>query len=235
MENNLWEIINFADLKKIIFNAVNKFVVLSIVTDDTDIKIKKMIKLFIKEKAKVYPKITFLYYKAKEEDFGKLEPMFNKNKDHYPKMYHIWNVREIFTGITSIDTREVLDEGLYAQIPGTPFKNLHEVYKNGIPITQNKDSVEEDSDNDSYPESSDENIPSNSAPKKKDDKLKNNQHKIKEQTHNYPTTQFKDPKLEKKKFEEKISLLQNKQKEYIVEFMEICRQKKEREEKNNIK
>ena len=141
--NNLWEIIKFEDLVYLLRNKEKKFVVLSIITDETDEQIKNMIKKIIKAKSKIYPKVTFLFYKAKKQDFGRLEPMFGKDLEEYPKLYHIWNIKHILLGILGIDNKEILEKS---------FEKLNEVYLSG---------TYEESDSESEPDSDDNNKESN--------------------------------------------------------------------------
>lgn len=130
MTNNLWEIIKFEDLIFLLKNAEKKFIVLSIITNETTDVVKKLIKKVLKEKSKIYPKVTFLLYKAKSQDFGKLQPMFNNDTTQYPKLYHIWNTQEILTGVISIDNKEIIENS---------FEDFHEVYMQGkLPNNENE-------------------------------------------------------------------------------------------------
>ena len=70
--NNLLEIIKFDDLLKKLREGENKFIVLAVTLDETQESIKIMLRKFIKEKSKIYPKVTFLYYKLQKNDLGKL-------------------------------------------------------------------------------------------------------------------------------------------------------------------
>ena len=108
--NNLWEIVKFDDLVYLLRNAEKRFIVLSIITDETDEQIKIMIKKLIKAKSKIYPKVTFLFYKAKKPDFGRLDPMFNKDMTEYPKLFHIWDVKDILIGVLRVDNKDLLEK-----------------------------------------------------------------------------------------------------------------------------
>jgi hypothetical protein len=235
MTNNLWEIIKFDDLVLLLKNAENKFLVLSIITEDTDNKTKRIIKLFMKDKAKIYSKVTFLFYQAKKKDFGKLMPMFDKKMDKYPKMFHIWDIKKIITEVFSIDNREILESSLHEKIDGMePFENLHDLYLNGIHQTQHKNNEDDDNTDDDSEQKSDT-FSTNNSFNENDEKINQNNKQqynpILQQTHNYPPPKkFIDPEIEKKKYIEKISLLRQEQEKSINDFLIECKKRKEYEE-----
>lgn len=213
MANNLWEIIDFDDLVYLLKNAQNKFIVLSITTENTDNSIKKIIKKTIKEKSKLYPKVTFLLYKAKQQDFGKLQPMFDKDTTQYPKMFHIWNIQEIMTGVIAIDNKEIIESS---------FEDFHDVYFAGkLPNVLDEENKREER----------EEIVEEKKEEKQNIK-QNAQNNIKNNMQNNMQAQIqnKDPVLEKKKFAEKINLLRQKQEEYTLEFLSEFKKRKEEEE-----
>jgi hypothetical protein len=215
MPNNLWEIIKFDDLVYLLRNAEKRFVVLSIITEDTDDKIKKLMKSFIKDKSKVYPKVTFLFYRAKKEDFGRLSPMFDKDET-YPKMFNIWDIKKIYSGVLCVDNREILE---------STMDDLHESYIAGHPIEEFDNNSEEKND-------------INSDQKKI---ITKNEQIINQQKYNNVNNNVnnniiplgqppKDPVIEKKKFIEKINLLRKKQEESIDDFLRELEKRKEEEE-----
>lgn len=204
MANNLWEIIKFDDLIFLLKNAEKKFVVLSIITNDTSNNTKKIIKKVIKEKSKIYPKVTFLLYKAKQQDFGKLQPMFNSDITQYPKLYHIWNTQEIMSGVISIDNKEIIE---------ISFEDFHEVYLNGkLPGHEEEEEKEEENNEKNVKNVTKQN-------------MQNMQKNIPVQV-----PQIKDPVLEKKKLNEKLHLLRQKQEECTLEFLSEFKKRKEEEE-----
>ena len=200
-------------------NAEKQFVVLTVITEETDESIKKMMKLFIKDKAKLYPKVKFLFYSAKKQDFGKWDPVFNKNMSEYPKMFHLWDVKRILTGVISIDNKEILESS---------FEDLHEVYLAGkMPEKEKEEYVSEHEEN---------TIEESNLPNKISQKQNNN----KPIQNSIPPSiqiqqQYKDPLVEKKKFVEKIKLLQEKQKENYFLFLRELQKRKEEEESGEEK
>jgi hypothetical protein len=240
MTNNLWEIIKFDDLVFLLRNAEKRFIVLSIITEETDENIKKMIKVFIKEKSKIYPKVTFLFYKAKKSDFGKLDPMFDKDITKYPKIIHIWDVRDIMLGVMAIDNKEIMEKS---------FEEFHNIYLVGT-LPNNKEESAQSDDSVNQKESYDD-IESVEEPKKKKNvKIQTPQQsqqpkdQQKQQMQNrqsqilppppppqpIPQQPYKDPEIEKKKFVEKIQLLRKKQEETIDKFVNEFKERKKEEE-----
>jgi len=225
--DNLWEIMKYDDLQYLLKRAKNKFVVLSVITSDTSSEIRKLIKLFIINKAKKYSKVTFLYYKAKDEDVGKKPPIFNDDKSSYPKLFHIWNSESnmmILSGILSVDNSELLEES---------FEDLDEMYEHGVlPQLDNSDDEDDKKNKNSKNKSNQQNhnteVKKNSVSFANQQNNNNNNQAMQQQ--NRPQYQYKDPVLERKKHEEKIVLLQKKQKESIIEILDELRIRKREEE-----
>lgn len=214
MPNNIWEIMNFEDLIYLLRNAEKRFIVLSIITDNTDKNIRKIMKKIIKEKAHIYTKITFLFYTAKKEDYGRLLPMFDKDLTKYPKMFHIWNVKEILTGVLAIDNSEILEQS---------FEELHEVYLKGKLEEEEEEGEIIEEKQEVYKEPKKQNITETIIENKAMTNMKNN------------INTYHNPEMEKKKFIEKIALLRKKQEEIILDFLAECKKRKEEEENNSKK
>ena len=225
--DNLWEIMKYDDLQYLLKRAKNKFVVLSIITSNTTSEIRKLMKLFIINRAKKYPKVTFLYYKAKDEDIGKKPPIFDDNRSSYPKLFNIWNSEsnmKILSGILSVDNSEILEESI---------AELDELYKNGtLPELDDDDDDEDEKD-----EKEERHIKQKNNENKQTNRnnvsfvnQQNNINSNTQQQQHKPTFQYKDPVLERKKHEEKIELLQKKQKESIIEILDELRIRKKEEE-----
>ena len=205
MTDNLWHIVNFDDLAILLRNNEKRFVVLTIITNETSELIRVMLRKLIKEKAKIYPNVFFLYYKAQKNDFGNLKPLLEEDITKYPKIFHLYN-RQILSVAASIDNKE---------IPELSFKDLHEDYlKFEMPKEKEKEEIKENS-----PESDD----LSKDEKKKEPEKENTEDAI-----------YKDPELEKKKNAEKIKLLQKMQKECEIDFIEDYLKRKEEEEGKNV-
>ena len=72
MAQNLLEIIKFDDLLKKLREGNDKFTVLVITLNNTETSKKIMLRKFIKEKSKIYPKVNFLYFQAQNSFYLQL-------------------------------------------------------------------------------------------------------------------------------------------------------------------
>jgi hypothetical protein len=79
--NNVWEIIEFNDLVHILKNSKKRFITLAIVTEETDENSKDILCNFLKNKSKIYPKVTFLYYLGVDLAFSFIFNLKFKNKN----------------------------------------------------------------------------------------------------------------------------------------------------------
>lgn len=201
--NNIWEVERFDKLINLLKKSVNKFIVLAITTTDTNNKIKNFIKKYIKDKSKMYKKVTFLYYKANEVDFGKLKPMFDNNESKYPKMFIIWNVQIIVKKFLSID--ELAGEQIESE-----FDNLHKFLKDGfLPI---KDDIDENDEN-----NEEKNDEENEEYNDEESFIMEKEKKV-------------DDIDEKKKMDEKLKMLQEMQETVLANFLVEMRKRKKQEE-----
>ena len=243
-QNNLWELIKFDDLLKKLRDGTDKFIVLVITLDETSESIKTMLRKFIKEKSKIYPKVNFLYYKAQKSVLGKLERMFERDVSQYPALFHIFDISRILQMELKIDCREVLEP---------MFKKMHEPYLMGETYIQQqqrqqKQLEQEENDNiddadydnnDEQPYSSDENKKpgkkNNTANNEKQNAEKNQENNQIANSDQQYTQSIKDPQLEQKKRIEKYKLLSEKKQEYFLDFWDDIRKRKKDEEKKKKK
>lgn len=207
MANNLWEIVNFDDLTRLLRNSEKKFLVLAVLNNDTKEHIRIMIRKFMKDKSKIYSKVTFLIYKAQKNDFGKMDPLLDKDQTKYPKIFHIYDVRQVLSGTMSIDNKEILEDD---------FKEYHEHYLKGV-VTQPQEDEEIDESSIAEPQK-----------QKPDDLLESS---IPASTPTY----HKDPQIEKLKHDEKMKLLIKAKAECVANFIEECAKRKNEEEKGQKK
>jgi hypothetical protein len=217
MQNNLWEILEYSDLIRLLHQGKNKFIILTLVDNNTSQSIKTMLKRFIREKSKIYKNATFLFYKVKKCDLGMLPPMI-EDDNRYPKMFHLYDVNEILGGVLMIDNEKVLEKH---------FKENHDEYLKGFIENTNKndDKINNDSNNEETVSS------------KKETAQKPSQQSPPQQLQSMvvqPIVQRKNPELEKKKYMEKIELLREKQEIYLVKFFKDCKKRKAEEEKTKV-
>lgn len=237
-KNNLWEILEFNDLKYLLVNAKKRYLVLSIVTSETTSNIKKMIRHFLKNKSKKYSKVTFLYYEAKKEDFGLLKPMFAKDMSQYPKLIHIWNVEDIMTQVFAIDNEDIIEASFedYDEyyLSGNPPPDYSETESEEENIVIHKNEFDDKSKQEIYRK---QQLQEQLQQKKQQQDMI--QHKPPQvQPINTNKREYLDPELEKKRMTEKIMVLRKTQDECFDVFMtEVKKRKKEEEckERSNSK
>lgn len=210
MSQNLWQVANFDDLLYFLRNGTKKFIVLSLVLVMTEDKYKHMIKKAIKQKSTQYPNVTFLYYAVRESDIGRIS-ILDKDKSRYPKMCHIYDIKELLLEIASIDNPEIIEDS---------FKKLDGYYKNHQNNDNSNSDISEEDDEKSIP------------------KVNNNTQNNINNTNNNGFVQEKsytNPLTEKKKFLEKLTLLKSKADDYTIEFLKECQQRKKEEGKKKEK
>ena len=105
--NNLWEVAQVIDVIRILKESQNKFVILFIVLDSTPESMRVFMRKFLKYKSKVYPNMTFLFYKASHKDLGK-SILFKKDPSKYPYAYYIWNSDDIYIEIANANEESIL-------------------------------------------------------------------------------------------------------------------------------
>jgi hypothetical protein len=225
MPGNLWEIEEYTGLKTLLQNAHSKFVVISIITDETEENIRKMTKILLKEKSKLYPKITFLFYKAKDEDIcDKMIPLFNSDKSEYPTFYHLWNGQKILEGGCRANTKNFLEK---------TFKKHHNDYIAGYLPDDEVDQEEQEelcgNGEQSEPVEESEDKIKNKKNQNVNFNIPPKNNSIQQNANIYQPIQHKDPKLEKKKFIEKIELLRKKQESVMDDFVMEYKNRKDAE------
>lgn len=208
---NLFEAENYNVLFKSLVNSRKEFIILTLVLEKNDKHIKSMIRKFIKKKSQKYLNLTFIYYVVQKDDLGKINPILGTDLSKYPKMYHIFDVEDILGCVESIDNDECLDD-LFSNLEDKFYnRDLRDFLKNG----KTRHVSYDDGQNSNYQS----NESSNRVPKPV------NQIGI---TQN---NEYTDPKIERKKFIDKLLLLRSKADEYFIEFLEDCKKRKKEEEK----
>jgi len=107
--NNLWQIVNYDDLVYFLKGSLNAHIMLGIVLPNTPKTIKTTIKTYIKNKSKLFPNVTFLYYVAKNTDIGK-NTLLDKDASKYPFVYCIYNTKHILAEVSNVDGYDAIDE-----------------------------------------------------------------------------------------------------------------------------
>lgn len=119
---NIYQIMNYSDLIELLTNGIDEFIILTVVAPQTNATLKIQLKKYIKMKAKIFPNVTFLYYTIKKDDPEKIS-ILNKNMSNYPKMCHIYNVTQLLTEISNIDSMEAVDDN-FKKVEGYYIEDL---------------------------------------------------------------------------------------------------------------
>lgn len=108
--NNIWKVLDLKDLIALLKKSVKKHLMLGIVLETTIEKDTKTILSFMKSKHKEYPNVTFVLFIAKTQDLGKLDKILDKNKTSYPKIFFLYNTKEILVQIVDVNDVEIIKE-----------------------------------------------------------------------------------------------------------------------------
>jgi ribosomal protein L30E len=205
---NIWEIVTLNDLVKILKEKEKRFVIVAITLDSTPKNTIKILKKFLKHYAKIYENITFLYYKAHNNDLGRMS-LLNKNIDEYPFVYHVYDTSEIFVSVNRANEDTIYEA----------FNAVEEYYKKDL---QN---YKKDSHNNSTNENEsnitiNQNI--NDINNVSSEKMKNDE----------MTAELNRKALEHQKLLEKICVLEKKKEKYNIEFLEDIKKRKKDEQKH---
>jgi hypothetical protein len=105
---NIWEVVCVSDLIKILKDSTLQFVIVGIVLDSTPKNIQTEIKRFLKEKAKIFPNMKFLYFRANSKDLGKIS-LLDKDETQYPYVYHIFDASNIFIKVNCANKQTIYE------------------------------------------------------------------------------------------------------------------------------
>jgi len=103
---NIWEVTTVSDIVKILKSNPKKFVILGLSLASAPKTEHKTIKKFLKEKAKLYPNMTFLFYKVESNDLGKIS-LLDSNVDTYPWIYHVYDSNNIFIKVNNANEETI--------------------------------------------------------------------------------------------------------------------------------
>jgi ribosomal protein L30E len=207
---NIWEIVALNDLIKILKEKEKQFVIVAITLDNTPKELVKIIKKFLKTYSKLYENLTFLYYNANQKDLGRIS-LLNKDVNEYPYIYHIFDTSNIFVSVNRANQNTIYEA----------FNAVEEYYKKDLQnYLLDKNNIKND-DNTT-------------------DKTDKSSIHINQDLHTVNSQQIKDDEeqakmnrkaLEHQKLLEKITILENKKKDFNIKFLEDI-QKRKKEEKN---
>jgi hypothetical protein len=219
-KKNIWQPGNFDDLIYFLRNGANKFIVLTEVLVNDNDNIKHMLRKFIKQKSLLYPNVMFLYYAVRNEDLKKKLNIIEKDVSKYPKMFHIYNGKEVFMEISCIDSEDILhklwgDAEKQFLYESNNIKNSDVESKKSSIVVNNTSNEDNFFDEDQNEHGENNNVPNINIV------IDNNQQ----------TQQFINPVTESKKNMEKILLLRYHADDFNKTFIKDCLQRKKEESK----
>lgn len=102
--NNIYQITTEADLRHIMTSS--RLSMCAFVDDKTPEKIKRIIKKFMKEKAKITPNVVFVYTDVSTDDYSRVNIL---KGDNYPKIYHIIDGFIVIVEVLDVDYEGLVD------------------------------------------------------------------------------------------------------------------------------
>jgi hypothetical protein len=103
---NIWEVTTVSDIVKILKSNPKKFVIIGLSLANAPKTEHKLIKKFLKDKAKIYPNMTFLFFKVESNDLGKIS-LLDSNVDTYPWIYHVYDYNNIFIKVNNANEETI--------------------------------------------------------------------------------------------------------------------------------
>jgi hypothetical protein len=216
---NIWQVVCVNDLIKILKESPSTFIIIGIVLETTPKQAQIEIKKFLKEKARLFPNMKFLFFKANLNDLGKISLLEN-DETQYPFIYHIYDTTNIFIKVNSANY-QTINESFKA---GEQYykKDLEKYLSSENPQTQQNNS---------------QNQPPNQQNKSEQNSQSKETKETKE-TKESSEDEWKKQHSELKSQEEtlkKIITFQARAKDFNIELLKDIQQRKIEETKNKKK
>jgi len=214
---NIWEVVCVSDLIKILKTSPQQFIIVGIVLETTPKELQTTIKRFLKSKAKSFPNMKFLFFKANQKDLGKIS-FLETDETQYPFIYHIFDTSNIFIKVNCAN-QSTINEA---------FKEGEQYYKKDLErfLLENNaiDDRADQEDNNGHEEQVDNNRNKTTKPSKPS---KPSQPEI-----NHEEWKLQQTELEsQQKNIEKIITLQQRAKDFNVELLKDIKLRKIEESK----
>ena len=218
---NIWEVVCVSDLIKILKASPQQFIIIGIVLESTPKELQSTIKRFLKSKAKDFPNMKFLFFKAGQKDLGKIS-FLEKDETQYPFIYHIFDTSNIFIKVNCANQSTILES----------FNAGEQYYIKDLErfISENN---QERTQQDNLEDNQERNPEDNNQEGNKETKNLQNKKIIK----NIPEVNHEEWKLQQTEMEtqqktiEKIITLQQRGKDFNVEILKDIKQRKIEESK----
>jgi hypothetical protein len=225
---NIWEVVCVSDLIKILKASPQQFIIVGIVLESTPKELQTTIKRFLKSKAKVFPNMKFLFFKAAQKDLGKIS-FLDKDETQYPFIYHIYDTSNIFIKVNCANQGTIMEA----------FKAGEQYYKKDLErfITENNNQQENNNNNDNNDNHNDNNDNNDNRKSKgsqsQSQPLQPSQlSQLSQPEVNHEEWRLQQTELEsQQKSIEKIITLQQRAKDFNVELLKDIKQRKIEESK----
>jgi hypothetical protein len=207
---NIWQVVCVNDLIKILKESPSTFIIIGIVLETTPKQTQIEIKKFLKEKARLFPNMKFLFFKANSNDLGKISLLEN-DETQYPFIYHIFDTSNIFIKVNCANSQTINES----------FKAGEQYYKKDL---------------EKYLSSENPQNPPNSQPTQSSNQQ--NKEEQPSQTKEINEDEWKKQQSELKSQEEtlqKIITFQSRAKDFNIELLKDIQQRKIEETKNKKK
>lgn len=210
---NIWQVVCVNDLIKILKESPSTFIIIGIVLETTPKQTQIEIKKFLKEKARLFPNMKFLFFKANSTDLGKISLLEN-DETQYPFIYHIYDTSNIFIKVNCANSQTINES----------FKAGEQYYKKDL---------------EKYLSSENPQNSQNSQSNQSSNQPQNQQTKVEQpQTKEINEDEWKKQQSELKSQEEtlqKIITFQARAKDFNIELLKDIQQRKIEETKNKKK
>jgi flagellar biosynthesis GTPase FlhF len=220
---NIWEVVCVSDLIKILKTSPQQFIIVGIVLDSTPKELQTTIKRFLKSKAKSFPNMKFLFFKASQKDLGKIS-FLETDETQYPFIYHIFDTSNIFIKVNCAN-QSTINEA---------FKEGEQYYRKDLErfLLENntRDDRADQEENNDQVEQADNNRNKTTKPSKPSQPSQASQPSQPEINHEEWKLQQTEMESQQKNIE-KIITLQQRAKDFNVELLKDIKLRKIEESK----
>jgi hypothetical protein len=143
-KGNILEVENLIDLKTIMQTCMT--VVVAFTIDKTPNEMKKIVRKFLKRKSEIFPLITFVYMKVREQDRHTLN-ILKGTDDQFPMVYHIRKGNEILVNCQGADKQMLNDS--FDEVEKYYIDEMME-FKNRLKKQNKTDPTDPDDPNDDH-------------------------------------------------------------------------------------
>ena len=208
---NLAEVHYAGGILKLLRNNTTRFAILVVTLESTPDVVKVTFRRWLKTKSKQFSNVLFIYFCASTNDIKDSElNLLSKNVDGFPYVYHLVDAKHILVEVENANNETI--NSSFDEVKHHYIKDLQE---------QKKD--EEISDNEcdksEYADKKGNNIPSGNS------QINTGNIAIPDQK-----TILMNKKLEQSKLLEKIKLMDDRSKKFMVKFMKDLKNRKKSEE-----